>query len=478
MSRSEWWRARLEELDRWAVAILGVGLLVRLAGLGVELLWYDEAFTAYLVRLPFPNMMQVIAGDVHPPGHYLVVRAVAALLGRSALALRLPSVVFGALSGLLLYHLLRDSAGPRAGVIAGLLFALMPAQVNYAQEARPYAMAVWAVLLAARGVQTDRWIQAALGVALALYTLNLSVFYLAPLGVWALLKDWRLALRAFGAAGVCYLPWLPNLLGQAGMVGASYWLPPPHPGALLYGLLFSTFYVQQVPPLTGQVALVAVGLTVLALIALRRDLRELAFLLVMALLPPILMFAISLVWSPVFIERALLPAGAFLVGLWAAGIDRLRWQVAIPVGLVAVPALAISLGGYYTYRPVPNQFEFSEPMAVIDAGWQPGDVIYHGSLVSYIQLEYYRPGSNLLAAGSADLAQFRSDATRRALRIQQARLSDLPGRYRRVWVFLMETSADPDAGDFQPPYPVEEQYLIVDHNGMKRWLYLLDLGGE
>jgi hypothetical protein len=42
----------------------------------------------------------------------------------------------------------------------------------------------------------------------------------------------------------------------------------------------------------------------------------------------------------------------------------------------------------------------------------------------------------------------------------------------------METSTNPDAGDFQIDYPVEEQYLILDHNQMRRWLYLLNLDDE
>ncbi|MEV7682586.1 glycosyltransferase family 39 protein [Streptomyces sp. NPDC088341] len=72
--------------------------------------------------------------------HYLLMHGVFALWDGGEAALRLPSVlaVASASAGVALIG--RGLAGPRAGVLAGLVFPLIPTVQRYAQEGRSYAL--------------------------------------------------------------------------------------------------------------------------------------------------------------------------------------------------------------------------------------------------------------------------------------------------------------------------------------------------
>ncbi|MBU4141332.1 hypothetical protein KKE99_00455, partial [Patescibacteria group bacterium] len=56
------------------IAILVIGLILRLYNLIAVSLWHDEAFSALLIRYPFGEMIARIILDVHPPLYYIILR--------------------------------------------------------------------------------------------------------------------------------------------------------------------------------------------------------------------------------------------------------------------------------------------------------------------------------------------------------------------------------------------------------------------
>jgi mannosyltransferase len=92
------------------------------------------------VRRPFGAMLGVLShiDGVHS-FYYLLMHAVAKL-GTSELTMRLPSVLGIALASLFTSLIGSRLAGNRAGLAAGLLFGLSPIAVEYAQDARPFAL--------------------------------------------------------------------------------------------------------------------------------------------------------------------------------------------------------------------------------------------------------------------------------------------------------------------------------------------------
>lgn len=127
-------------------AIVLLAVVVRLGGLTDRELWIDEACTHHWVDHFFDWSSG--ATPWHEPAHlpyFLLLRIVRPILGGDVLGLRLPSVVFGVITVILVGRLCGRWFGPRAGTIALALGAVHPLHVYYSQEARAYAL--WALLI-------------------------------------------------------------------------------------------------------------------------------------------------------------------------------------------------------------------------------------------------------------------------------------------------------------------------------------------
>ncbi|MFC0006721.1 glycosyltransferase family 39 protein [Micromonospora siamensis] len=86
--------------------------------------------------------------DVASPLHHLLLRAWATVFGQSDLALRTPSILAVTATAALVAALAARVFTPRVGLLAGLIFALLPATTRYAQQPQPYALAMLAAVLA------------------------------------------------------------------------------------------------------------------------------------------------------------------------------------------------------------------------------------------------------------------------------------------------------------------------------------------
>lgn len=203
-------------------------------------LWHDEAFSALYLRYPWPEMMQRIALDVHPPLYYLILRLWSYLAGDSLLSLRLLSIVFGVLTVWAIYLFVRTAFQSKIlALLAALLLAVNPFQIQYALEARMYTLGTFLVALSSyfltRALENKKyWLWYSLAVAAGIYTHYYVFLSVAAQGVFLLLwilkhrryKTLLLGAGSYLLAGALYLPWLPSFVSQISQVGANYWIPP------------------------------------------------------------------------------------------------------------------------------------------------------------------------------------------------------------------------------------------------------------
>ncbi|CAL9436188.1 glycosyltransferase family 39 protein [Streptomyces sp. enrichment culture] len=104
-------------------------------------MWQDEAFTYDMAHRTLPDLWATLGGADAVHGlYYLLMHGVFRLWDGGLVALRLPSVLAMAGAAAGVAALGRRLAGPRAGLAAGLVFALLPAVQRYAQEGRSYAL--------------------------------------------------------------------------------------------------------------------------------------------------------------------------------------------------------------------------------------------------------------------------------------------------------------------------------------------------
>lgn len=180
------------------VASIGVlALLLRLYQLSGKSLWLDEVSTA---RAAHANTLGEVVAQTQAyvnqmPFFYFFTWFLRPF-GDGEFILRLPAVVAGVLTVLVVYVLAKSLYGVRAALVASLLTAVLPYAVWYSQEARNYTLLMFLtttqMYFAYRCVKHRRLVDW-FGLA-ALTTLNLYTHYLAFLATAAVVVYVSLAL--------------------------------------------------------------------------------------------------------------------------------------------------------------------------------------------------------------------------------------------------------------------------------------------
>jgi hypothetical protein len=326
------------------VPIILAGAVLRGSGLGVPSLWFDEGYTAWAISLPPHQLIRAIQVDTAPPLFYLLLKGWAAMAGRSEAALRSLSAMCSVGALLLCWLTARRLLRDRWATLAATALAAgayMP--VAYAHEARFYAMMMllaaldfYLVLLVAERASLPRLALLCLSWIASLYTNNALLVYVAAcaaawLAAPGLVGRRRriMQLAAVGSlAALAFSPWVPSLLAQHRAIAANFWASPPS----VHNLCDTACSLAGISPyawrpLRGVVF--AVDSVVLAawgtaLLLLPRARPTLAILGLMAAAPVLLLFVLSRVGQPVFVDRIFIASCAFLPVILAAPLAFVR----------------------------------------------------------------------------------------------------------------------------------------------------------
>ena len=201
-----------------ALLVLLFGAWLRLDQFAAQTLLDDEWHAVHqVVRSDPAHFLLTHGADDHSIALTLLYWVQAQTIGLSELGMRLPLMLAGIASLLVLPLVLRGSLSPRVPLIFALLLALSPLLVNYSKTARPYALTLlltftgFAVLARAVAGDRVRWGLATLYAGLAALSVWLPAVTL-PLVVAPLL-----ALAVSRKSGRGELSW-PSLLGLASLV--------------------------------------------------------------------------------------------------------------------------------------------------------------------------------------------------------------------------------------------------------------------
>ncbi|MQY13336.1 hypothetical protein SRB5_34810 [Streptomyces sp. RB5] len=431
-----------------ALVALGLGMF-RLADAPVR---QEESAAWWAARLTWGELGRLLnTTDVGFAPYYALLKLWVLVLGDSPAALRLPSVLAVAVTAGLLVLLGRRLADTPTGLVAGLLYAVLPATTRTAQDAQPWGLAalvtVATALLLYRALDhegSDRW---------GGYTLGVLVTGLVQLVASAVVAAHLLIVRATdrqraGAWGaVTMVPFF--VLAGVAMLAAGQ---PAHratgrpsPGEL-----------RELPAVVFGSDQVAVALGVLALLGLVLGRLPGVGLAVWALLPPALTYAltprIDLFEPASFVF--LLPATALLAALGVCRLGRLlpgrgdgRTRRQYTVGLVAAVAVgAVGLRLFPGLYAVPQDGrpDLRAAVAYVEKLREPGDgFVYGGDQAAVMpaaayQLRRHSPWNAFVAVSPQRDGTYTGEACTAPVVCAKGA--------ERIWLLSTAPAADPYAG--------------------------------
>lgn len=443
------------------------------AGLGAwrltgPALWADELATWGAVRVSWSQLWQ-LSGTVDAvlAPYYAAMKAYTSVAGTSTVALRLPAMLAMVAATLLTTALGRRVGGPRAGLLAGLIFAVLPVTSRYGQEARSYALVICAATLALLCLvrlleHPTAGRAAAYAGATVLASLSHPLSALLVIAAHAIAVAWRhhrlprataywlpaAVLGALPALVLCYL--------GAGERGQVSWIAR-----------LGVKQLQVVPDrifVSAAVAGIVLGLAVVGVRAAAPD----AVCLAAAGFGPILLLLAAGLVEPVWVARYVLVALPALAVL--AAVAALRFGTA-PAVAVVVLILAVGWPAQLDVRSSAGHSEDSAKItAVITPLQRPGDVVVfpdtHPSIPWAPRDIYER---YLPAPRPPDVLRTEPQRTDGRFLATECPDASCLGDPPRIWVIRVDNSADP----FASMSPGKRKRLAANYRPVRRWQYPL-----
>ena len=428
-----------------ALILAVVALALRLHGLGDKPLWLDEIITFERANRRIADLITGSLKSKHFPTYFLLVRPFDGPVIDEWM-LRLPSAILGAIAVFLATLVATHARSLRAGLVAGLLMALSPFEVQFSQEARSYTLvsafillALWglvrigrrpqasAVALHRRGGLAGSWAAYTIGTIGALDTQVMATPWLAAATLGFAVIAWRAGSARRGLVrnwlliqAVILLAWLPALaaivikISDDPLRGLG-WIPDTTWHHLQ--LVVSAVYLFRISDLTTFALLPApipgFGLLVVVMVALgawtlKSDRNAAAVIGLAALAMPASLVLISIFHSFVVPRYLMWGTGAFFV-LAGIGADALPRRIYPWTAATLALGAGLSLAPYYRADTKPR---WDLAVAYLAAHARPDDaLITNDGTTAYVIASY--AGRFRLDRAIFDQAHGVADATPR-----------------------------------------------------------------
>jgi mannosyltransferase len=404
------------ETGRWRLGVAAELVLGGLLGslfLGTHSLFLDESVSATLATAPWHRFVNVVSHrEANMVLYYLLLRGWV-VLGHSEIALRSLSVVLAGGALWVVIMLARTLFGRRVALLAGLLLAVNPLYVQFAQDVRGYALALLLVsgscLLFVRVIRQQDpsprlgWTAYTVVTALAAY----SNFWAALVPLAQVLSlaflpagriPWRRLVASVAALVVLLVPL--GLLIQATDSAGVNWAAGSAAGHLF------THIRQSVPhALLDVLVLAAVAAVVVAVVVARRRpavgavfARQwpLLFTACWLIVPVAAVVLLSLVDKPLLVVRYLMVSLPPVLLLVAVLIDRVsalaRRGATALAGILLVVVIALSALGVAQWYSTGGPQDFRSAVTYVSDRAHPGDGVLVFAPYERLPVEWYVAG--------------------------------------------------------------------------------------
>ena len=232
-------RGPLQDIRIVAIAVGVGGMLVSFAGSWIPSFWGDEAASLMSAQRSLPSLFGMLyyVDAVHG-AYYLFLHGWIELFGASELSVRLPSAIGIGVAAAGVVILGNRMLSRRVGILAGIVFALLPRVTSVGEQARSYglgiAAAIWLTvllvwILSRETIKRRHWLMYSLGLAAAIYLFLYLALVAIVHAVLVLSTPWTRAAFTPVAAGGCHRGGDQPACGRLGIGAAPTDLLPRTP---------------------------------------------------------------------------------------------------------------------------------------------------------------------------------------------------------------------------------------------------------
>jgi 4-amino-4-deoxy-L-arabinose transferase-like glycosyltransferase len=380
-----------------------IGIVLRLLFINTREIAYDDAFSYFLARQPFPVIVSGTAADTMPPLYYFLLHCWI-WISEELWFLRLLNVIFNMSSAIIVYFITKDLFNKKAALIALFLFVISPFQVYHSQELRMYSLllfgqigfiySVMKISLLTTKHQKLWMVLAVLFGCIAMYSHNLGVIGIISVNILFIFEKVRkqfkkiLIIQFFIL--IFSLPWFYYLPQQIEKVQQAFWTNPPGLAEVLQAFL-TLFAFLPMPKLSMAIVLIMLLsiIVVLTIYLFRSESKTARMLILFILFPPVLLFLLSYIVQPVFVPRIFISSAAWAFILCGKYLEE---GIKFPVGKLNFMFLVIisvlSLPHLYLFESFPRS-DFRGLSSHLKSLEDNGALIVHDNKLSFFPTMFY-----------------------------------------------------------------------------------------
>lgn len=371
----------------------------------------DEAQSLFQTNRDVGGMLYLIAQDVHVPLYHLLLHFWQLLFGADIAVARLMSLTFFVGTIIVTYLLTTYAFGRRSiGLFAALLVTISPFMNWYGSEARMYTMLAFMTVLhvlfflkAMRTARASYYVLWTVTAILGLYTHYFFAFVLiAELVAYLILRRHfvdRMPLRKFIIGGVVaalsMAPWIIYVLSLGLASNTQPALAQPSAGDVFdtYAQFIFGFQVDSVNTIIISLWPVAV---LLAFFGLQKSTRkfppETTVFVLLATLPVIAAFIISITIRPFYLSRYLIVALPALFIFIAWLLSRYRPSIARVIRVLMVVVVGALFAIQVSSPNTPVKEDYKDAVMYLNERAAGTDVIVLSAPFTIYPVEYYYDG--------------------------------------------------------------------------------------
>ena len=432
------------------LAILSIGLFLRIYDLGGESIWLDERES---VRFASLNLSDIFfLSERNPPLYNIILHWWINLFGDSEFSIRFPSVIFGSLSIFMMYKVGNQIFDKNVGIISSLLLGLSVFHIRYSQEARMYSLSFLLTLLSIyffirffKNRSCKVLISYILFSILLMYSHIYGIFIIISQNIYLIVlffsskELFRLNIKRWiltqSLLIILFIPWIKIFIAQIfGVVKGGFWVPTPsllsivksfgaYSGGILLFLLFLILLSFSIIKYEGIGNNIDRRNILKSIKSCYRKIRllninDILLLLVWLLTPIILPFTISLFSTPIYTTKYTIVASPAFYLLVAKGISNVSHKY-LKSTIISI-IIIISLVYVREYYIKIDKEQWRDVASHIDANAKNGDLLLFNAYYCQPVFDYYSKRTDLV----------RDHYSEKNIK----RLETTVEGYKRVWV--------------------------------------------